>query len=228
MTPILLANSQLQVVPRQPPFRYVRKRFPLLEVAAQLRVLSLPPPDSLNMSLSPAQAKILSDCADAVQTTKTSCNAPHVMIFDNYVVKFNQMHILNEGDTQAFVYKAALKDSPNAPRVPEVYECFSREGMRYLAMECVDLPEVASWINAASESERQSRTDISCEGVATALTGYSNSPLRSTPRLVCSKARILLRKVPKSVLEAAALVIHASATVKCRFATLGRWQCRGI
>ncbi len=104
--------------------------------------------DALDMSLSPAQSKIVADCADAVRIAKTNGDAPHVKIFNDYVVKFNQTDILNEGDTQAFIYKEALKCSPNAPRVPKVCECFSWNGMEYLATERVDLPEVASWIEA--------------------------------------------------------------------------------
>jgi len=44
-------------------------------------------------------------------------------------------------------------------------------------MERVDLPDVASWINdAASDSERQSCTDVACEGVAAALNWLFNLP----------------------------------------------------
>jgi hypothetical protein len=122
------------------------------------------------MSLSLAQAKIVDDCTDAVRIARMDFNAPRVKIFNDYVVKFNQkINILNEGDTQAFVYDEALKSAPNAPRVPKVYECFSWNNMEYLAMERIDCPDVASWIDAASDSERQSRTDMACEKVATAL-----------------------------------------------------------
>jgi hypothetical protein len=124
----------------------------------------------LEMSLSPAQAKIVDDCTDAVKIALMNFKAPRVQIFNDYVVKFNQAtNILNEGDTQAFVYKEALKDAPNAPRVPKVYECFSWDNMEYLAMERIDCPDLASWINAASDSERQSREDMASEKVATAL-----------------------------------------------------------
>ena len=58
----------------------------------------------------------------------------------------------------------------------DVYECFSWEGMECLAVERVDLPDVASWINAASDSEQQSRTDMACEGVASALDWLLNLP----------------------------------------------------
>ena len=94
------------------------------------------------------------------------------------------MDILHEGDTQAFVYKEVLKDSPNAPRIPQVYACFSWDNMDYLAMERVDCPDVGSWINAASDSERQSRADIACEKVATPSTDFSTSLLHSTSHWV--------------------------------------------
>jgi hypothetical protein len=127
------------------------------------------------MSLSLAQAKIVDDCTDAVRIARMDFNAPRVKIFNDYVVKFNQkINILNEGDTQAFVYDEALKSAPNAPRVPKVYECFPWNNMEYLAMERVDCPDVASWINAASDSERQSREDMAYEKVATALNWLFN------------------------------------------------------
>ncbi len=92
-----------------------------------------------------------------------------VLLLDNSVVKFNDGDILNEGDTQYFVY-AKFKGSPDAPRVPEVYECFSWDGIQYLVMERVGLPTVETWINdATNEVEAQSRFDMACQSVANAL-----------------------------------------------------------
>ncbi|KAG8954989.1 hypothetical protein FRC04_010473 [Tulasnella sp. 424] len=125
------------------------------------------PPHS---SLSPNPAAIVSRCAAAVQIAMRDFSVPRVLLFDDCVVKFNDTDILNEGDTQAFVYAAALKSSPNTPRVPEVYECFSCDGIQYLVMERVNLPTVEAWIkDAASEAEAQSRFDNACQAVANAL-----------------------------------------------------------
>ncbi|KIY43918.1 hypothetical protein FISHEDRAFT_77841 [Fistulina hepatica ATCC 64428] len=97
-------------------------------------------------------------------------SAPRVLSFDDCVVKFRDADLLNEGDTQAFVYAAALQSSPNAPRVPEVYGCFSWDGIQYLVMERVNLPTVEAWIrDAVSEAEAQSRFDKACQAVANAL-----------------------------------------------------------
>ncbi|KAI0041799.1 hypothetical protein FA95DRAFT_1682965 [Auriscalpium vulgare] len=119
--------------------------------------------------LSVYQAAIVTECACAVQIAIKDYTVPRIIFLEQYVVKFNNQDILNEGDTLAFVY-AALKGSPNAPRVPEIHECFSWDGIQYLVMERVDLPTVESWINnAASEAETQSRFDIACRSVADAL-----------------------------------------------------------
>jgi hypothetical protein len=97
-----------------------------------------------------------------------------VVILNDYVVKFSNRNMLNEGDTQAFVYEAS-KCSSNAPRVPKVYECFSSESVEYLAMERVHLPTVESWINDTSNvDEQESRTNIAAEGVANALSWLFN------------------------------------------------------
>ena len=121
------------------------------------------------MQLSANQAAIVSNCAVAVQTAMRDWSVRRVLLFDNYVVKFNDADILNEGDTQAFVY-AALKNSPDAPHVPEVYECFSWDGVQYLVMERVGLPTVETWVNDANnEAETQSRIDMACQAVANAL-----------------------------------------------------------
>ncbi|KAG8939593.1 hypothetical protein FRC03_006169 [Tulasnella sp. 419] len=84
----------------------------MLEAAAQT-----PSSGPLDSSLSPYQAGIVSRCAAAVQTA--------MLLFNDCVVKFKDVNILNEGETQVFVYAAALESSPNAPRFPEVYTCFS-------------------------------------------------------------------------------------------------------
>ncbi|KAG8863072.1 hypothetical protein FRB96_009252 [Tulasnella sp. 330] len=93
------------------------------------------------MSLSPAQAEIVFNFNDAIRIATTDYHAHRGILLDDYVVKFNQINILSEGDTQGFVYKEAFKGSPNAPRVPEVYECFSWNGMEYIAMELIHLPD---------------------------------------------------------------------------------------
>ncbi|KAG8950613.1 hypothetical protein FRC04_007237 [Tulasnella sp. 424] len=128
---------------------------------------ALIPPHS---SLSPNPAAIVSRCAVAVQIAMRDFSAPRVLLLDDCVVKFNSADILNEGDTQAFVYAAALKSSPNAPRVPEMYGCFSWDGIQYLVMERVNHPTVEAWIkDAASEAEVQSRFGKACQAVANAL-----------------------------------------------------------
>ncbi|KAG8954991.1 hypothetical protein FRC04_010475 [Tulasnella sp. 424] len=126
------------------------------------------PPHS---SHSPDPAAIVSGCAAAVQTALRDLSEPRVLLFDDCVVEFNNAgRLLNEGDTQAFVYAAALESSPNAPRVPEVYGCFSWDGIRYLVMERVNHPTVEAWIkDAASEAEAQARFDKACQAVADAL-----------------------------------------------------------
>ncbi|KAJ7460682.1 hypothetical protein FB451DRAFT_1269911 [Mycena latifolia] len=120
--------------------------------------------------LTQKQAAIVSDCAVAVQIAVKDYSMRHrVLLFDDCVVKFNQSDLLNEGDTQAFIY-AALKSSPDAPRVPEVYECFSFDSIQYLVMERVGLPTVEAWINdAPSEAEARYRFDMSCQAIANAL-----------------------------------------------------------
>ena len=96
-------------------------------------------------------------------------SAPRVLFFDACVVKFHQEDILNEGDTQAFVYEQ-FKKFPNAPNVPEVYECFSSDCIQYLAMERIHLPTVETWVNSAhNEAEAQSRVDSAHKAVADAL-----------------------------------------------------------
>ncbi|KAG8911097.1 hypothetical protein FRC02_006812, partial [Tulasnella sp. 418] len=126
------------------------------------------PPDS---SLSPYQAGIVSRCAAAVQTAMWDAAAPRVLLFDDCVVKFNDAaDLLNQADTQAFVYAAALESSPNAPRVPEVYTCFSCGRVHYLVMERVYLPTVEEWIkDGPSEDEARSHFDKACQAVANAL-----------------------------------------------------------
>src|SRR5258708_40080227 len=110
----------------------------------------------------------------------------------------------------------------------DVYECFSWEGMECLAVERVDLPDVASWITAASDSEQQSRIDMACEGVASAL-DWLLTPPRSARRTDWSAPRgILLREVATHVREVAVLIIHSSAIVVHRFATPARLHCRYI
>ncbi len=115
------------------------------------------------------EGEIVSRCAVAVQTAMRDCSAPRVLLFGDCVVKFKNAN-LNEGDTQSFVYTAALKSSLNAPGDPEVYGCFSWGGIQYLVMERVNLPTVEAWIkDATSEAEAQSRFDKACQAVANAL-----------------------------------------------------------
>ena len=79
-------------------------------------------------------------CANDVQKALEDFSVQRVLFLKITVVKFNDdTDILNEGDTQKFVYDA-LKSLPDAPPVPEVYDCFSWNGIRYLVMEKVDLP----------------------------------------------------------------------------------------
>lgn len=124
---------------------------------------------SPNIPLSAQQAAIVRDCADAVRTATRDCSAPRVLFFDTCVVKFNEESILNEGDTQTFVYEG-LKSFPNAPSVPEVYDCFSCNRMQYLVMERVEFPTVETWINSAiGKVEAETRFDMACQAVAAAL-----------------------------------------------------------
>ena len=122
-------------------------------------------------------------CAPAVYTATQGPSAtqypypPRVLIFDEYVVKFNREDLLNEADTQAFVYEG-LKGSPGAPRVPEVYGCFTWERMQYFVMERIRLPTVETWIkDATSEAESQSRFRTACQAVADALRWLFALPL---------------------------------------------------
>lgn len=103
-------------------------------------------------------------------------------LVSSYVVKFNEVDILNEGDTQAFVY-TAFKCSPDAPtRVAEVYECFSWDGFQYLVMERVDLPTVETWINDATSEAEASTWPV--RRLPTPSAGSLLSPLQSVPKLV--------------------------------------------
>ena len=118
-------------------------------------------------------------CADSVEEA-----SHNLLLFETRIVKFdteiipekpfynaftNIPVILNEGDTQAFVYEA-FKSLPGAPRVPEVYECFAWNGVHYLVTEKVDLPTVEAWVNdTRDEAEKQSRFDQACQVVASAL-----------------------------------------------------------
>ncbi|KAG8918582.1 hypothetical protein FRC01_001785 [Tulasnella sp. 417] len=121
------------------------------------------------LSLSSDQDAIVRRCADVVHNARRDGTAPRVHLFGDYVVKFNEKGIRNEADTQTFVYEA-LKSQPNAPRVPEVYDCFSWGGMQYLVMEQIECPTVEEWIkDAAGEAEALSRFEIACKAVANAL-----------------------------------------------------------
>lgn len=122
------------------------------------------------MQLTNEQAEIVATCADDVRKALKDFHAPRVLLFDTRVVKFNDStDILNEGDTQTFVYEA-LKDLQNAPRVPAIYDCFSWNRIHYLVMEKVDLPTVDAWIkDGRDEAERQSRFDMACQAVGNAL-----------------------------------------------------------
>ena len=120
-------------------------------------------------------------CADSVETALQD-----VLLFETRIVKFdseripsqqnffresvrNTPVILNEGDTQVFVYEA-FKSLPGAPRVPEVYECFAWNGVHYLVTEKINLPTVEAWVNnARDEAEKESRFDQACQVVANAL-----------------------------------------------------------
>ena len=127
-----------------------------------------PGPGSLDSPLSPDRAAIVSSCP--VGNSIRDFDASRVFLFDDYVVKLGGTDLPYEADTQAFVYTAALNNSQNAPRVPEVYEHFSRNGVHYLVMERIKLPTVEDWIkDANNEAEAQSRFDRACEAVANAL-----------------------------------------------------------
>ncbi|KAE9397349.1 hypothetical protein BT96DRAFT_921545 [Gymnopus androsaceus JB14] len=109
-------------------------------------------------------------CANGIQIALKNYSVPGVLFFETRVVKFSAgADVVNEGDTQAFVY-STFKSLPYAPRVSEVYECFSWNGIHYLVMEKIDLPTMETWINdARSEAEKQSRFDMACEAAANAL-----------------------------------------------------------
>lgn len=57
-------------------------------------------------------------CAENVGKAREEPPALRVLFFGAFVVEFHDTDILNEGDTQTFIY-GALKDLPNAPRVPK-------------------------------------------------------------------------------------------------------------
>jgi len=121
------------------------------------------------MQLTTEQAEVVSMCADGVQKAREDYRAPRVLFFGTVAVKFRQSDILNEGDTQAFVYEA-FNSIPNGPRVPKVYNCFAWNRMQYLVMERVELPTVEAWISdACDEAETQSRFDMACQAVGQAL-----------------------------------------------------------
>lgn len=109
-------------------------------------------------------------CANDVRRALQDPYAPRVLIFETAVVKFNDsLDMLYEGDTQAFVYEA-FKSLPNAPRIPEVYHCFSWNRVQYLAMEKIDLPTVGAWISTVRDKgEMESHFDMACKAVASAL-----------------------------------------------------------
>ncbi|KAJ7489541.1 hypothetical protein FB451DRAFT_1225188 [Mycena latifolia] len=128
------------------------------------------------IQLTKEQVEIVNMCANGVRKAREDPSAPRVLIFRTVVVKFNAKNILNEGDTQAFVYDA-LKSLPNAPRIPKVYNCFSWDDIQYLAMEKVDFPTVEAWIGCARDkAEMQSRFDMACQAVAAALDRLFNLP----------------------------------------------------
>lgn len=54
-----------------------------------------------------------------------------------------QTSLYNEADTQVFVHPEALKSSLDAPRVPEVYGCFSWDAFTVPAASCQDLRRAA-------------------------------------------------------------------------------------
>ncbi|KAL5636125.1 hypothetical protein ACGC1H_004817 [Rhizoctonia solani] len=127
------------------------------------------PHSSLSTPLTQSRAEIVQRCASGIQAALRDCDAPRVLLFDDYVVKFNQEDRFNEADTQAFVY-AAFKNSPNAPRVPEVYDCFSWNHWQYFVMERIHLPTVQHWLmDAVSEADHQSRFETACQLIANAL-----------------------------------------------------------
>ncbi|EUC66142.1 hypothetical protein RSOL_507110, partial [Rhizoctonia solani AG-3 Rhs1AP] len=127
------------------------------------------PHSSLNTPLTQSRAEVVQRCASGIQTTLKDWTAPRVLLFDDYVVKFNQEDRCNEADTQAFVYEA-FKNSPNAPRIPEVYDCFTWDHWQYFVMERVHLPTVQHWLmDAVSEADQQSRFETACQLIANAL-----------------------------------------------------------
>ena len=101
--------------------------------------------------------------ADSVQIVLHDFSASHVL-FKTCVVESNTEKTLSESDTQAFVYEA-FERLPGMPRVPEVHERFSWNGVQY-----IDLPTVEPWIDdTRNETEKQSRFGIACQAVANAL-----------------------------------------------------------
>lgn len=131
----------------------------------------------LRWCLTEKQAAVVDECDDVIKIN----NPPsiggwrHASVFDDHVVKIgnveNPMDIFFQADTQAFVY-AASKNSPGAPRVPEVYDCFRwNNNLTYLVMERVDHPSVESWVGdtTISPTEADSRFEIACQAVADAL-----------------------------------------------------------
>ncbi len=141
----------------------------------------------------------------------------------DYVVKFSEGGIFNEGDTQAFVY-AASKSSPGAPPVPQVYDCFTWDGMQNLVMERIDHPSVEAWINdAASEAESQSRFDMACGAVAHALRWlFSLSPPLGA-EIGLLEGPFARTQRDLSAREVAALIFDSSAsTLLHRCATAAR------
>ncbi|GJJ11647.1 hypothetical protein Clacol_005883 [Clathrus columnatus] len=114
------------------------------------------------MSLSEFQSRIVEECDSKVQVTIKACSGPRVIFLEDYVVKFNHNDILNEGDTQEFVYEKAVS-SP-------VYDCFSWNEVEYLVMERIKLPTVKECIErATSECEEQYRYEKAFKDVAKAL-----------------------------------------------------------
>ncbi|KAG6913516.1 hypothetical protein DXG01_006224, partial [Tephrocybe rancida] len=90
----------------------------------------------------------------------------------SYFIKYGYPELVEEGRTLQCLYDLAQSDI-HAPRVPEVYDCFSNYGeplgTEYLVMEYIPPPvcTLDVWIeDGQSDEERQHRADVVAAKVA--------------------------------------------------------------